>query len=411
MISDTSKPRVLLLTLSNWIGAPRLPRAFERAGFHVVTFGYPGLLLMRSQAAHEVVYVSAGQSNEELLRALMELVERLQPAFVVPTDDATILLLHAARARAARAGSSDALAVYERSLGDAKHAATVRSRKLLARLAEVAGVRAPSFAAVHGEGDALAFAARYGYPVVLKEEDSVAGMGVTVSKDETELCAAVARYATNPATLVEGVLAQTFLAGRTAMRCVVAHAGRVLTGISALKLETWPGPRGPSTCVEVIEHAELSAAAEAVIAALGYSGFASLDFMLDADGRAYLIELNPRPTPIAHLGERFGDCLCRKLGSVLGVDSRGPERAASPPSRVALFPQEWVRDPSSPHIAAGVFHDVPWDEPDLVDAYVAMGRSQMRFDGYRALAARRAGLHALLAEHESAASFQTARLA
>jgi hypothetical protein len=36
---------------------------------------------------------------------------------------------------------------------------------------------------------------------------------------------------------------------------------------------------------------------------------------------------------------------------------------------IALFPQEWQRDPASPFIA-GAYHDVPWDAPALVRAYV-----------------------------------------
>jgi hypothetical protein len=92
------------------------------------------------------------------------------------------------------------------------------------------------------------------------------------------------------------------------------------------------------------------------------------------------------------------------LGKTFGVEGEAPESATSLPSRVALFPQEWVRDPNSQHLKAGVFHDVPWDEPDLVDAYVAMGRGQMRFASYYALAQRRPDLQRLLSELENAAT-------
>jgi hypothetical protein len=68
------------------------------------------------------------------------------------------------------------------------------------------------------------------------------------------------------------------------------------------------------------------------------------------------------------------------------------------PARVALFPQEWVRDQQSPHLAAGVLHDVPWDEPDLVEAYLVFGRGQMRFTTYGLLDRRNRELRAKLAE-------------
>jgi glutathione synthase/RimK-type ligase-like ATP-grasp enzyme len=401
MVLGPSKPKALILALTNWIGAPRLPRAFNRAGFHVSVWSFPGLLVTRSQACDEVLFVSESSSNDELLGSALQAIDRTGADVIVPTDDITILVLHAVYALARNASSSArTLAALERSLGKPEQLVTARSRKLLAQLAERLNVRAPAFAVVRGEADARSFAAEHGFPVVLKQEDTVAGMGVTISETESELIANVAKYGENAACLREGVLAQTFVTGRTAMRCVVAQAGRVLGGISAVKLETWPTAQGPSTCVEVMSHAEMSATSEAVIGALGYSGFASLDFMLDADGGASLIELNPRPTPIAHLGERFGDCLCRHLYGALTRQTYAPVPTRELPSKVALFPQEWVRDPSSLHLRNGVYHDVPWDEPDLVEAYVAMGRGQMRFSAYRALGVRRDGLQERLAELE-----------
>ncbi len=39
---------------------------------------------------------------------------------------------------------------------------------------------------------------------------------------------------------------------------------------------------------------------------------------------------------------------------------------------MALFPKELARDPAAPHLAASdVLHDVPWDEPAIVEAYRA----------------------------------------
>jgi D-alanine-D-alanine ligase-like ATP-grasp enzyme len=369
-----------------------------------VAFGFSGLLMMRSQGIDQAFGVSDALPNTELLAELLATVERSRPDIVVPTDDLAILLLHLAHGRAGRAGSEATRAALVRSVGDPQHLATVRSRKLLAKLASDAGVRAPRFAAVHDEAGATTFAAEHGFPVVLKEEDSVAGMGVTVSKDAAQLRASVSRYAANPTCLKEGVLAQTFIDGRTAMRCVVAQAGRVLDGISAVKLETWPSPYGPSTCLEVIEHEEMALSAQTLVAALGYSGLASLDFIIDGDGRAFLIEMNPRPTPIAHLGERFGHCLFRPLAAVLGGQPRPSPSPVALPSRVALFPQEWVRDPNSEHLGAGVFHDVPWDEPDLVAAYVEVGRQQMRFAAFYVQGARKPDLHGRLLELETSST-------
>jgi biotin carboxylase len=401
MLAVNSAPRVLILSLSNWFGAARLPRAFRRAGFHVSSFGFAGILLQRSQAVDEAIQLPDSTSNDALLPALMAAVERARPDIIIPTDDTTIIVLHAAASLARAPGVSEQTrAVLKASLGELRHLATVRSRKLLAKLAASASVRQPEHATVTNETEALAFATQHGYPIVLKEEDSAAGFGVFICKDAVEVKAAILGSSQNPGVFSQGLLAQTFVEGRTAMRVVVAQQGRVLGGLSAIKLETWPSSTGPSTCVELIDHPEMKASAEAVVKALGYSGFASLDFMLDPSDKAHLIELNPRPTPISHLGERFGGCLCRHLYAALRGE---PSRAGEPqglPSKVALFPQEWVRDQNSPHLAAGVFHDVPWDEPDLVEAYMNFGRGQMRFSAYRAAAYRNDDLRSRLAELE-----------
>ncbi|MDF3070952.1 MAG: hypothetical protein K0R38_6553 [Polyangiaceae bacterium] len=403
-MNSVSRPRVLLVALANWIGGPRLPRAFSRAGFHVTTFALSGLLILRSQAADETVLLPEKVSNDELLAALLAAIERTQADIVVPTDESSVLALHAVVAMAREAGVNDQVRrALAASVGDAQGVVTVRSRKALAELASSRDVRTPAHSVVRSEADALAFASRHGYPVVLKEEDSAAGFGVFICKDQRALEAAVRKSAQNPNVFGQGLLAQTFIAGRTAMRVVVAQAGQVLGGLSAVKLETWPSATGPSTCVELFEHAEMKASCESIVAALGYSGFASLDFMVDAEGGAHLIELNARPTPITHLGERYGACLCRHLHGAL---TGNPTTAGEPrglPSRVALFPQEWVRDQSSEHLRAGVYHDVPWDEPDLVEAYTTFGRGQMRFMSYRFLDVRNEDLRAKLAELERSA--------
>jgi hypothetical protein len=46
---------------------------------------------------------------------------------------------------------------------------------------------------------------------------------------------------------------------------------------------------------------------------------------------------------------------------------------------IALFPQEWLRNPASAFIRSG-YHDVPWEEPELVRAGVAeSGKRNNRF--------------------------------
>jgi predicted ATP-grasp superfamily ATP-dependent carboligase len=393
-------PRVLILSLRNWLGASRLPKAFGRAGFHVTTLTFSGLLLTRSRHTNAQLFLPDRGAEAELIAACREILVDITPSVVVPTDEASVELLHAVAATASRElpASDPLLALLRDSLGDFRQHRVVRDRRALANLTANLGLRAPAHRVIHDLPGALAFAEQYGQGLVLKAEESFAGLGVSICRDVTAVEAAVSRLAGgNARALNEGVLAQAFVPGRTAMRAVVAWRGEVIAGLSALKIETHPGSTGPSSVVEFIEQPEMMSAARAMVRALGFSGFVSLDFIVEDSGAAHLIELNPRPTPICHLGEHLGRDLCVSLRQALAGDLSEDREAARLPQKVALFPQEWVRNPSSPHFIDS-FHDVPWDEPDLVEACVILARQQMRWGDYRYQEERRSKIRELLTQ-------------
>ena len=397
-MTSLGTPRVLIVSLRNWLGASRLPKAFARAGFHVTSLSFPSLLLARSRSANTQLFLPDQGSETELIAAMRRALLEAQPSVVVPTDEAAVELLQAVAATASQdlPASDPLLALLRDSLGDFSQHRVVRDRRALAKLTADLGLRAPQFSVVHDARGALDFAERHGHALVLKAEESFAGLGVSICKDLPAVEAAMVRLsASNARALAEGVLAQAFVPGRTAMRAVVAWRGEVLAGLSALKIETHPGSTGPSSVVEFIEHPEMQGTARAMIRALGFSGFASLDFMVDGSGEAHLIELNPRPTPVCHLGDYLGRDLCVSLRQALLGEITEDREPANLPRKVALFPQEWVRNPNSPHFA-DAYHDVPWDEPDLVEGYVILARQQMRWGDYRYQEERRSKIRELL---------------
>jgi hypothetical protein len=395
-------PRVLIVSLRNWLGAARLPKAFAQAGFHVTALGFPGLLLARSRSASTQLFLPDQGTEGELIAATRSILVDAAPSIVVPTDEAAVELLQAVAATASLElpASDPLLSLLRDSLGDFAQHRLLRDRRALADLARNLGLRAPAHSVVHDRAEALDFAERHGRGLVLKAEESFAGLGVSICKDPAAVEAAVLRLAGNSArALNDGLLAQAFVPGRTAMRAVIAWRGEVLAGLSALKLETHPGSTGPSSVVEFIAQPEMASTARAMIVALGFSGFASLDFIVDESGGAHLIELNSRPTPICHLGAHLGLDLCVALRQALHGEAPEQREPANLPRKVALFPQEWVRNPSSPHFA-DAFHDVPWDEPDLVEAYVIVARQQMRWGDYRYQEERRQKIRELLTRLE-----------
>jgi hypothetical protein len=126
--------------------------------------------------------------------------------------------------------------------------------------------------------------------------------------------------------------------------------------------------------VHLIEHPEMVAAVEKMVRRLNLSGVHGFDFMLEAStGNAYLIEINPRTTQVGHLALGNG----RDLPAALSAAMAGaPVQAAGKVTDndvITLFPQEWMRDPACAFIHSG-YHDVPWEEPDLVQACVQHAR-------------------------------------
>jgi len=96
-------------------------------------------------------------------------------------------------------------------------------------------------------------------------------------------------------------------------------------------------------------------------------------FVIDArSGKAHLLEINRRIVTHTHLGERVGKDLASAFFKGLEGVPAGAASANDDAHRtVAIFPREWLRDPGSPHLVEFPV-DVPWDDPPLFAAMLAM---------------------------------------
>jgi hypothetical protein len=150
--------------------------------------------------------------------------------------------------------------------------------------------------------------------------------------------------------------------------------GKVLARISVQAIAT-SYERWPSTVVRSIQNTAMDRAAEVLASRLKLSGFYGLDFILDGQskygqsGTPWLIEMNSRATQTAHLALGPGhDLAAAAFAAVCNVPLH-PRPLLTMEDTIALFPQEWERDPASPLIRSA-YHDVPWDSPALVQTYV-----------------------------------------
>jgi hypothetical protein len=123
---------------------------------------------------------------------------------------------------------------------------------------------------------------------------------------------------------------------------------------------------------------------------LGLSGLIGLDFVLEeGTSDASLIELNPRAPQMAHLSLGQSRDLPASLRAVLAGQPVQSRPAATDAEVIALFPQEWRRDPLSDFLRTA-YLDVPWDEPELLRACVAEPLVSRAYSALSALRPRHA---------------------
>jgi hypothetical protein len=374
-------PRVLFVSLTNDVGTDRLVAELGRAGATCAVLAPPGSYasLVRCVSARFALPRRSLRATFALRGTLSEAVRGWRPDRVVPLDDlsATLLRTLATNPRV----PDEVRTVLGTSFGAPAGYAAACERVALMREAAARGVRVPAFAAASGPEAAGRIADELGFPLMVKRDQSSGSGGVvrvatpgqltqalrfaqlkTVAKSTVARLAHLGRPPT-PA------LVQQVVPGRLAMVTAVCRDGQLLDAIGFTALESHPVKRS-STILRPFETDEMTGAARRLVAALQCSGFVSFDFIVDGDGRAFLIEMNPRPIGSAHLGRLFGHDLALAFLRDEAGGGRSPVLPAT--TAVALFPKELERDPSGRRMRndPAVLHDVPDDEPEVVAAYL-----------------------------------------
>ncbi len=287
------------------------------------------------------------------VRSLRQAIVAADPDLVVPFDDRTrhaLTLVHA-RADAATESGARVRMIIERSLGAHDVFAQVFSRASVMTAASEAGVVCPPTAVVRSADDISAWFDLHPGPAVLKTDGSWGGRGVAVLQTAADgrlawrrmrrrppLIRALKRLVVerDPWPLRERMSGtrptlsiQAHVSGRPANAAVACIEGTALGSVQAEVVES-DGPTGPSTVLRVIDSPDMTYAAKSVVSALGLSGLCGLDFILDDDGRAHLIELNPRATPTSHLVAADGRTCSRRCVSGGVRSSRLPAPRRTP---------------------------------------------------------------------------------
>lgn len=374
--------KVLIVATMPWPSAARLAGAFAGIGWTADALAPAGASVHRSRFARTVRRHSAFAPLAALARAIAECA----PDLVVPCDDRAVRQLIALHDACTDHGDDAVAALIARSLGKPEHYGALMSRAQLMAAAAAAGIAVPATRSIASLDDLDTALAAVGLPAVLKADGSWAGDGVAVVHTREEAYDAFRRMARPLPPLrallrsfkrrdahhvVEALAApapvlsvQQFVSGALATTSFAAWQGEVAAAIH-LDVAVSCGRTGPASVVRCVDDPVMAEAARTLARMAGLSGFHGLDFIRDGAGKVHLLEINPRATQTAALALGEGKDLVAGLAARAAAAAVPARRAIGDAGYIALFPQEWTRDPASPHLA-NAYHDVPWDDPAVL---------------------------------------------
>jgi hypothetical protein len=385
--------KILLFTTVTWSCAERIAGALGAADIEA--------LFPDGHAIAASRYLKRAHPYRALmpLHSLRQAIRHTRPDLVIPCEDRAAGLLAQLYAR------GEEKDLLERSLGAPGIYARFFERRTFIAEAAKAGVLAAGMLPAPDEGSLCSAIASLGFPLVLKSDASYGGAGVIIAHNKVEARQAWRRLSRRPSRWRELVRAihrrdahflasaahpvsptvsvQRFIPGRPATSSLLCWQGEVL-GANHFDVEVARGDTGPSTVLTRRDCAQIADAGRRIARHFHLSGLIGLDFIRDANGQAHLLEINPRATPTSHLAFGPGHDPCGALLDVLGVKA-GPRPPITDASQVALFPQEWRRDPESPWLELA-FHDVPRDDPAVVRALLGGGKPGLNDDFGREIA-------------------------
>jgi ATP-grasp domain len=381
---EAGPPKVLLTDTNRWPSPARLAIGLTQAGCYVSAVCPPhGHPLLKTSVVRQIFPYHSLHPLDSLTAA----IEAATPDIIVPCDDRGVQHLHELHAYARSQGTdgTELAKLIEYSLGVPESYPIVSSRYDLLRIASEEGLRVPETKQINTANDLKSWQTGQKLPWVLKGDGTFGGRGVriahTLEQAEKSFSDIVGLFTVRRAikrtivnrdpfwlrpwwnNLKPEVIVQSCIQGCPANCAVVCWQGEVLAGIS-VEVVMAEGLTGPASIVRVIDSPEMTLAGERIARRLGLSGFFGLDFMIEeGSGAAYLIEMNPRCTPLSHLQLGKG----RDMVEALAAKLTGKPLQERPPvtsnDLISYFPQAWQ---FKNELFESSFQDIPQGEPDLV---------------------------------------------
>jgi predicted ATP-grasp superfamily ATP-dependent carboligase len=379
---------VLIVALNtNWPGISRLPFGLTRAGFEVFALCPKISYLAKTQfLKSSFLYPTFTYSRSKLIYLWMIIsILIFKPNLVIPGDEDAVLALHNLANAFSKIPFFNRISkLIRNSLTPQAYDSLVLSKSEFQNKCLEWGLPTPKNIVVANLAEAISAASDLGYPVVLKNESGYGGTGVFICENEADVKKNFNQQETKPGIQsiknllkkiffisvfreVNQISIQQYIDGQVGLIPFSSKNGEVFASNTLLKHKTHPGKTGPTSVAIAISNPEIEQAVIEVAKQLNYTGFGSLDFIVEKkSGKAFIIELNPRPTPMCHIDNKvLANDLCEMF--YLGLNSFPRKKREFKPSTIALFPNEKRRDPTSIYLTEA-FHDIPINDPHLLKA-------------------------------------------
>ena len=176
------------------------------------------------------------------------------------------------------------------------------------RMWKAEGLPTPEWMALRDPGDALRAAAQFGYPLFVKPSEEGSSVGISKVKSATQLGSAFRRAAGDYEERPRAVMAERFIAGGEYTCAILDGQALPLIRIEpegefydyhAKYISDQTRYHCPSN-LDPLHESELLAMCARAFELIGGRGWGRVDFMLDAQGKPWLLEINTVPGMTSH---------------------------------------------------------------------------------------------------------------
>ncbi len=362
---------ILFIDLHNNLSLAHLPSLFLSIDVKSSVLAFKGRVLLYSSAAS-----NRYQFPENALRGpikliantLSRVIHETKPDFILTSDEILIRnllkLRHLLRSQKGplRNIQQDVLSLLEKSLPTSDQ---VYSRENNITLAAKAGFPIPKYAAANSWETLKT--QRVDFPTYLKLSFEGAGIGVAFVQSRETLDKAASRLERECMQPNEQypILLQQPVIGQELTVSFSAFKGNLLS-YDVYRPVAKRHKNGPASVIETLYRPNWESPLRSLVQHLGYSGFGGLD-VFEQEGTALptVIEVNLRPTHSLQTTLQTGSQVLSSFADQL-TGRRDLPKTSHPELKqvVALFPDEYVRDPDSPYLNKGPVA-IPWNDRQL----------------------------------------------